>query len=158
VTSREVDVLTAARLLDVTPDAVRARLRRGTLPGERRGGRWVVFLSDDTDTTRNDTPKEKRDTDTTEHDETRHETRHRHDTDTTERDGDRGELDALRSEVTFLRERLEAAEAEKRALLVNVERLTRALPPPKDDDQAERERDREPSEGVSGWFRRWLRG
>ena len=34
----------AARRLGVTPGAVRSRLHRGTLAGEKRGGQWVVFL------------------------------------------------------------------------------------------------------------------
>lgn len=39
-----VDVATAARRLGITPDAVRSRLHRGTLPGERFGNQWRVFL------------------------------------------------------------------------------------------------------------------
>ena len=36
----------AAQRLGVTPDAVRARLHRGTLAGEKRDGPWVVFPPD----------------------------------------------------------------------------------------------------------------
>ncbi len=39
-----VDVSTAARHFGITPDAVRGRLQRGSLPGERLRGQWVVFL------------------------------------------------------------------------------------------------------------------
>jgi chromosome segregation ATPase len=48
-----IDVLEAARRLGVTPDAVRARLRRGTLEGYRdNSGNWRVVLNDTTtDTT-----------------------------------------------------------------------------------------------------------
>jgi len=35
----------AAQRLGVTPDAIRARLHRGTLAGEKQGGEWTVFLS-----------------------------------------------------------------------------------------------------------------
>ena len=35
----------AARRLDVTPDAIRSRLHRGTLEGEKIAGVWRVFLS-----------------------------------------------------------------------------------------------------------------
>jgi hypothetical protein len=34
----------AAQRLGVTPDAIRARLHRGTLEGEKQGGEWRVFL------------------------------------------------------------------------------------------------------------------
>ncbi len=34
----------AAQRLGVTPDAIRARLHRGTLAGEKQGGEWKVFL------------------------------------------------------------------------------------------------------------------
>src|SRR3954468_20349286 len=34
----------AAERLGVTPDAIRARLHRGTLDGEKEGGAWRVFL------------------------------------------------------------------------------------------------------------------
>lgn len=44
-----VNTTTAARLLGITERAVRARLERGTLAGERTpNGCWLVFL-DDTD-------------------------------------------------------------------------------------------------------------
>jgi len=58
-----IDVLEAARRLGLTPDAVRARLRRGTLEGYRdNSGSWRIVSSDttprpprhDTDTTRHD--------------------------------------------------------------------------------------------------------
>lgn len=34
----------AAARLGISPDAVRKRLERGTLTGEKRGGRWFVWL------------------------------------------------------------------------------------------------------------------
>lgn len=39
-----VDVAEAARRLGVTPDAIRARLHRGTLKGEKVDGQWRVRL------------------------------------------------------------------------------------------------------------------
>jgi hypothetical protein len=66
-----IDVLEAARRLGVTPDAVRAKLRRGTLEGYRdNSGNWRIVSSDTTaDTTRDTTPEPVRhDTDTTRHD------------------------------------------------------------------------------------------
>jgi hypothetical protein len=62
-----VSVTEAARILAITPDSVRARIRRGAIDAERIGGRWFVFL-----------PGE-RDPNTTERDR-------KHDRDTTERD------------------------------------------------------------------------
>src|SRR4051812_46998679 len=62
-----IDVLEAARRLGVTPDAVRAKLRRGTLEGYRdNSGNWRIVSND---TTRDTTPEPARhDTDTTRHD------------------------------------------------------------------------------------------
>ena len=37
-----VDAAEAARLLGITPAGVRDLLRRGKLPGVRRGGRWML--------------------------------------------------------------------------------------------------------------------
>jgi chromosome segregation ATPase len=66
-----IDVLEAARRLGLTPDAVRARLRRGTLEGYRdNSGSWRIVSSDTTtNTTADTTPRPPRhDTDTTRHD------------------------------------------------------------------------------------------
>jgi len=49
---RYVAVGEAAKHFGITPDAIRARIRRGTLPAEKRGGVWYVRLpADDDDTT-----------------------------------------------------------------------------------------------------------
>jgi hypothetical protein len=87
----------AAARLGITPDAVRARLRRGTLAGERVDGDWRVFLPSDA------TPIESR------HDD-------RHDTDTTPsamllaaKDETITRLDA---EVAFLRDQLDHSRRE----------------------------------------------
>jgi hypothetical protein len=40
----EVTLPDAARRLNTTPDAIRQRIRRGTLPGVKRDGRWYVRL------------------------------------------------------------------------------------------------------------------
>ena len=57
-----IDVLEAARRLGVTPDAVRARLRRGTLEGYRdNSGNWRIVSNDTTaDTTRDAMPEPPR--------------------------------------------------------------------------------------------------
>ncbi|MGX9295155.1 helix-turn-helix domain-containing protein [Tsukamurella paurometabola] len=41
-----LDTADAARILGITPDGVRALVRRGTLPAFRAGGRWLVFSAD----------------------------------------------------------------------------------------------------------------
>ena len=66
----------AARRLGITPDSVRARLRRGTLKGEQVDREWRVFLPAEPETTANRIEEPRHDADTT----------HRamsHDTDTT---------------------------------------------------------------------------
>src|SRR3954451_16984515 len=54
-----IDVLEAARRLGVTPDAIRARLRRGTLEGYRdNSGNWRIVSTDTTADTMHDTTRE----------------------------------------------------------------------------------------------------
>jgi hypothetical protein len=67
--TQTTDVLEAARRLGITPDAVRARLRRGSLEGYRDNtGNWRIVSNDTT----GDTTLEalRHDTDTTRHDTT----------------------------------------------------------------------------------------
>jgi DNA repair exonuclease SbcCD ATPase subunit len=88
-----IDVLEAARRLGVTPDAVRARLRRGTLEGYRdNSGNWRVVSNDTTVSATPDTTPEP----------------HRHDIDTTRHDGVSPELARL---LTALVERIETDQA-----------------------------------------------
>jgi len=58
-----VSVTEAARILDITPDSVRARIRRGAIDAERLGGRWFVYLADkhDSNATKRDPNTIKRD-------------------------------------------------------------------------------------------------
>ncbi|MDP9365691.1 MAG: helix-turn-helix domain-containing protein, partial [Chloroflexota bacterium] len=44
--SHSLSVAEAAQRLGITPDAVRGRLHRGTLYGEKVGTEWRVFLPD----------------------------------------------------------------------------------------------------------------
>ncbi len=44
----------AAERLGITPDAVRSRLRRGLLDGEKDGNTWYVFVDSDSQTTVSD--------------------------------------------------------------------------------------------------------
>ena len=98
-----VTVNEAAVALGITPDSVRARLRRGSLGGEKIGPGWYVFLNqapapsaterDEDRATRHDTPRDA--------------TRQR---DTTTRDTDRDELlEELRRDKIFLQEQLDRA-------------------------------------------------
>ena len=47
-----VTLAEAAVRLGISPDAARKRLERGTLHGEKRGGRWRVFLGPDAEVRR----------------------------------------------------------------------------------------------------------
>lgn len=48
----------AAALLGTSPDAIRKRLRRGSLQGEKgQGGAWVVYLQQDTEQATQDKPR-----------------------------------------------------------------------------------------------------
>jgi hypothetical protein len=65
--TQTIDVLEAARRLGITPDAVRARLRRGSLEGYRDNtGNWRIVSNDTTGDTTLEPPRH--DTDTTRHD------------------------------------------------------------------------------------------
>jgi len=120
----------AADLLGVSTRTVRRQLSAGRIDGEKVDGRWRVWLdvrtAPDTDRTMPDDAGQ-----------------------------DDSAVERLESEVRYLREKLDAAEAEKRALLVTVDRLTRALPPPSDDDAVTvRGGDSEPDR--ERWWRRWF--
>ena len=62
-----VGVVEAARLMGVTPDAVRSRLRRGTLQGHKDGDEWRVVMPADRMPTvgQQDATGERQDTDAT---------------------------------------------------------------------------------------------
>jgi len=97
---RVVSVTEAADVLGITPDSVRARLRRGSLAGEKQGTTWMVHLDpssaraeDGRRATRHDTPRNA----TRQHD-------------TTSRDSDRDELlEELRADKRYLQEQLDRA-------------------------------------------------
>lgn len=118
-----VGVADAARALGISPDAVRGRIRRGTLDAEKVGGRWLVYLD------RQDTDRPRQDTAT----------------------GDAGELAAMRRYVERLELELDQRNAELRSMHLQVERLSRALPPPAPDA------DERAAGGLAAWWRR-LRG
>jgi len=108
-----VTVNEAAVALGITPDSVRARLRRGSLAGEKIGPVWYVFLNQDLsrkgfhDSHQVPSPSAtERDEDrATRHDTPRDATRQR---DTTTRDTDRDELlEELRRDKIFLQEQLD---------------------------------------------------
>jgi hypothetical protein len=83
-----VSVIEAAIALGITPDAVRARLRRGSLAGEKQGMTWMVHLDDARRVTRHDTPR----------DATRQRDRHRDEL-----------LEELRADKRFLQSQLDRA-------------------------------------------------
>jgi len=99
-----VDVATAAQLLGISDEAVRARIRRGKLRAEKVGALWRVHIPDGEPVgTQTPPPQPSRDT------TSRHATEH-----TTEQNTESSELvDHLRGEVTYLRERLEEADRQR---------------------------------------------
>jgi len=99
-----VDVATAAQLLGISEEAVRARIRRGKLRAEKVGALWRVHLPDGEPVgTQTRPPQPSRDT------TSRHTTEH-----TTQHNTESSELvDHLRGEVTYLRERLEEADRQR---------------------------------------------
>ncbi len=109
-----VSVNEAAVALGITPDSVRARLRRGSLDGEKIGPVWYVFLDGViVDNVHNYTEIKNNNVNldpphrATRHDTPRDTTRHH---DTTSRDTDRDELvDELRRDKIFLQEQLDRA-------------------------------------------------
>jgi chromosome segregation ATPase len=116
--TQTIDVLEAARRLGITPDAVRARLRRGSLEGYRGNtGNWRIVSNDTTGDTTLELP--------------------RHDTDTTRHDGVSPELARLM--MTFM----ERMEAEQARLIEERDRLRDALQEARADaDQAKAEQAR----------------
>ena len=99
-----VDVTTAAQMLGISDEAVRARIRRGKLVAEKVGALWRVHLPDGEPVgTQTRPPQPLRDT------TSRHATEH-----TTQQNTESSELvDHLRGEVTYLRERLEEADRQR---------------------------------------------
>lgn len=107
------DILTAARLLGLSPDAVRKRLARGTLTGGKGpDGRWWVDLDNDVQETG---PQP-----------------------VTDRNGDSPTadalqltLDAVRSELDTVRSQLDAKDHQISELLTVVRQAQAMLPAPK---------------------------
>jgi len=99
-----VDVATAAQLLGISDEAVRARIRRGKLRAEKVGAVWRVHLPDG-EPVGTQTPPPQPSRDTTSHHATEHTTEHNTESS--------GLVDHLRGEVTYLRERLEEADRQR---------------------------------------------
>ena len=116
-----LSVAEAADRLGLTPDAVRARLHRGTLGGEKYAGAWRVWLSDDGTPTGTDrqTTGDRQDP-----------TGHRQDAPTGETVALRAHVEDLRRDLTYLRDQLdqrsrELAAERERADILHREALSR---------------------------------
>lgn len=129
-----ITVEQAAAALGITVAAVRKRLERGQLSGERQGRRWIVFLDDDPP------PRPA-------HGATGDRTQ-----DKARQDAGQGELDVLRQYVDTLKDQLAIKDQQVMALSLTVERLTRALPAPTDAPAVEVQ---QPS--PRPWWARWRR-
>jgi excisionase family DNA binding protein len=150
-TTPTVSVAEAARRLGITDDAVRARIRRGTLRGEKVGAVWRVRLPTGA------TPEPAR------HDTT--------DRRATRRDPEPDDLvEQLRSEVDYLREQLAttirqlAAERERADTLMyrsleRIESLSASVrDEPDDQDAGQGGGDLGESAGLWARIRRWWNG
>jgi len=82
----------AAALLGMTPDALRKKLQRGTIPGTKVDGEWRVARPAVAVKPDSDRPRPRPD-----------------------RDGDRGYLDHLEAEIAYLREQLDVSQRERAA-------------------------------------------
>jgi len=138
----QVDVKEAAEALNISRDAVRGRLRRGTLEGEKVDGRWRVNLPEDLEA---DRPRQDSD----------------RITDTTRQDADRTDLEALvksqQEQIAFLRQQLEAREEEIRRRDHILNNLTRRLPEPADQDPGPEPEGEAGTRGLLQRIREWLR-
>jgi hypothetical protein len=152
-TTPTVDTATAAQRLGITDDAVRARIRRGTLRGEKVGAVWHIHLPTGA---------------TPDHEPARHDTTDRR---ATRRDPEPDALaEQLRSEVEYLREQLattlrqlgaerERADVLQREALGRIEALS--MPVWTDTSDQEELRQQEApvdSDGVWARLRRFLIG
>jgi len=97
-----VSVAVAAKRLGITHDAVRKKLQRGTLPGDKSAGEWRVFLPrQDTQGVRQDAEPDDRQDET----ETRQDTARTPSADVLA--GRDALIDQLKSENAFLRDQLD---------------------------------------------------
>lgn len=129
-----ITVEEAAAVLGITIAAVRKRLERGQLSGERQGRRWIVYL---------DAEPTPRPAHGATGDRTHADAR---------QDAGQGELDALRRYAATLEDQLRTKDGQLMALSLTVERLTRALPAPADSPASEAQ---PPS--PRPWWSRWRR-
>jgi hypothetical protein len=105
-----VSAAIAAERLGLSPDAIRARIRRGTLIGEKRDGQWFVVLT--TDDARSDATEQP----TGDRPETNRNATADHDARLADKD----------AEIAYLRQLLDAEiEARRRADLMNAALLDR---------------------------------
>jgi hypothetical protein len=155
-TTPTVDTATAAQRLGITDDAVRARIRRGTLRGEKVGAVWHIHLPTGV---------------TPDHEPARHDTTDRRET---RRDPEPDALaEHLQGEIEYLREQLattlrqlgaerERADVLQREALGRIEALSASSTPVWTDtsDQGESRQQEAPvdSGGVWARLRRFLIG
>ncbi len=132
-----VSVAEAADVLGITPDSVRARLRRGSLAGEKQGTTWMVHLGR---ATRHDVTRQR---------------------DTTSRDSDRDDvLEELRNDKRYLQEQLDRAlrqlEAERqRADVLQLRAIgTGETPTTSSEAPGSPRGDDQPVHGLRAWWRR----
>jgi hypothetical protein len=124
-----LDIAAASERLGVSPEALRKRIRRGTVTSEKQDGRWYICLDNDQDT--------GQDTSWTQQD-------------TVQDTGRDALVEQLQSEVDFLRTELEArreAEREQRIIISQLVGRVEALQAGYDMPHAPESDDRPGNEG-----------
>lgn len=156
-----VTVAEAAHVLGITPDSVRSRLQRGTLPGEKIAGIWHVTLPQGIGIKNNNVKLDPGVEDI----------RQAPTGNATGTDGQLQDalIEQLRSENLYLRERLEEAdrqqaqmlgqlaEERQRADVLQLRAIGTGETSPNTPSEApgSSESDDQPLQGVRAWWKRW---
>jgi len=129
---RAVSLTEAASMLGVSTRTVRRRLQSGKLEGEKVSGSWVVYLRTLPGIGSRQTGQAP-------------------DTAGQVPDSLSAVVEAQQRHIETLERELEQRNSELRAMHLQVERLTRALPAPEDSENSE-------SAGGQSWWARWFGG
>ena len=146
-TKRRVTVQEAADMLGISQEAVRMRVKRGTLKSEKRGGRVYILFG--TDPTQDQTQDQTTD--------------------------QGGRIDELRNRVTDLQDQVEMLRSEladwkeearrkDHLIAAALERIPPQIEPPRDEQESPSEAAPRSDEGVGTqeperpFWRRWFRG
>ncbi|CAN5819857.1 hypothetical protein BH23CHL2_BH23CHL2_24160 [soil metagenome] len=157
----------ASDLLGISENAVRQRIKRGTIEAEKIGGRWRINLDDHQSITRPTTSTDHQSTTTPTTSTDRQSTTTPTNTSTT---SDQTELvEVLREEIEFLRDQLDQRTQAERELRLIIARLAERIPelpssttqstatPTSDtqDESPDDDRRDDPGSSSRPWWRFW---